>query len=75
MNETNLTQRVKSTDISALKIFFSKGYEENFEKKRNLFRTTSFYNDLCFVRILTNIVMVYVRAAMIIEALKYELEN
>ena len=75
MNETNLTQRVKSTDISALKIFFSKGYEENFEKKRNLFRTTSFYNDLCCVRILTNIVMVYVRAALIIAALKYELEN
>ena len=45
------------------------------KKKRNLFRTTSFYNDLCFVRILTNIVMVYVRAALIIEALKYELEN
>ena len=75
MNETNLTQRVKSTDISALKIFFSKGYEENFEKKRNLFRTTSFYNDLCCVRILTNIVMVYVGAALIIKALKYELEN
>ena len=34
MNETNLTQRVKSTDINALKIFFSKGYEENFEKKK-----------------------------------------
>ena len=33
MNETNLTQRVKSTDINALKIFFSKGYEENFEKR------------------------------------------
>ena len=33
MNETNLTQHGRSTDINALEIFFSKGYEENFEKK------------------------------------------
>ena len=75
MNETNLTQHGRSTDINALEIFFSKGYEENFEKKRNVLRTTSFHNDLFRVRILINMVMVYVRAALIIEALKYELEN
>ena len=34
MNETNLTQHGRSTDINALEIFFSKGYEENFEKKK-----------------------------------------
>ena len=68
MNETNLTQHARSTDVN--------GCYENFEKKRgNLLRTTSFYSSSCCVKILFNIIMVYVIAALITEALKYELEN
>ena len=36
MNETNLTQRARSTDVNASHIFSSKGYDENFEKWGNL---------------------------------------
>ena len=33
MNETNLTQHGRSTDVNASEIFFSEGYEENFKKR------------------------------------------
>ena len=75
MNETNLTQHGRSTDVNASEIFFSKGYEENFQKRGNLLRTTSFYGNSCCVRILINIIMVSVRAALVTKALKCELEN
>ena len=75
MNETNLTQHGRSTDVNASEIFFSEGYEENFQKRGNLSRTMSFYRNSCCVRILINIIMVSVRAALVTKALKYELEN
>ena len=75
MNETNLTQHGRSTDVNASEIFFSKGYEENFKKRGNFLRTTSFYGNLCCVRILINIIMVSVRAALVTKVLKHELEN
>ena len=49
--------------------------DKHFEKRGNLLRTTSFYGNSCCVRILINITMVSVRAALIIKALEYELEN
>ena len=58
-----------------LRDFLAKGFDENFEKRGNLLRTTSFYSSSCCVKILFNIIMVYVIAALITEALKYELEN
>ena len=75
MNETNLTQHGRSTDVNASEIFSSEGYEENFKKRGNFLRTTSFYGNSCCVRILINIIMVSVRAALVTKALKYELEN
>ena len=38
MNETNLTQHGRNTDVNASGIFFSKGYEENFEKRREFMK-------------------------------------
>ena len=38
MNETNLTQHDRSTDVNASEVFFSEGYEENFKKKREFFK-------------------------------------
>ena len=76
MNETNLTQHGRSTDVNAFRYSLSKGYKDILNEKRwNLLRTTSFYGNSSCVRILINIIMVYVRVALIIKALKYELEN
>ena len=50
-------------------------YKEKFETRWSLLKTTSLYDNSCCVRILINIIMVYVRAALIIKALEYELEN
>ena len=38
-------------------------------------KNDALYENSCCVRILINIIMVYVRAALIIKALEYELEN
>ena len=73
MNKTNLTQHGRSTDVHASDVFYPT--DKHFEKRGNLLRTTSFYGNSCCVRILINIIMVSVRAALIIKALEYELEN
>ena len=75
MNETNLTQHERSTNVNASEIFFSEGYEENFKKRGNFLRTTSFYGNSCCVRILINIIMVSIKAVLVTKALKYESEN
>ena len=75
MNETNLTQHDRSTDVNASDILYSRDTKKNLDKRWNLLKTTSFYGNSCCVRILINIIMVYVTAALIIKAMKYELEN
>ena len=75
MNETNLTQHDRSTDVNASEIFFSEGYEENFQKRGNLSRTMSFYRNSCCVRILINIIKVSIKGVLVTKALKCESEN
>ena len=75
MNETNLTQHGRSTDVNASDVLYLRDKKKILKKRGNLLRTTSFIGNLCRVRILINIIMVSVRAALIIKALEYELEN
>ena len=65
MNETNLTQHGRSTDVNASDVLYLKDKKKTLKKRGNLLRTTSFnFNSCC--------VMVCVRAALIIKALEYE---
>ena len=73
MNETNLTQHGRSTDVNASDVLYLRDKKKTLKKRGNLLRTTSsFYGNSCRVRILINIIMVCVRAALIIKALVYE---
>ena len=75
MNETNLTQHGRSTVLMRQTFCIQAIYKEKFAKRWSLLKTTSLYDNSSCVRILINIIMVYVRAALIIKALEYELEN
>ena len=72
MNETNLTQQSRSIDVNASDVLYLRDKKKTLKKRGNLLRTTSFNGNSCRVRILINIIMVCVRAALIIEALEYE---
>ena len=73
MNETNLTQHGRSTDVNASDVLYVRDKKKIKKKKKgNLIKTTSFYGNSCRVRILINTIMVSVRAALIKKALKYE---
>ena len=72
MNETNLTQHGRSSDVNASDILYLKDKRKTMKKRGKLLRTTSFYGNSCRVRILIKIIMVCVRAALIIKALEYE---
>ena len=72
MNETNLTQHGRSTDVNASDVLYLRDQKKILKKRGNLLRTASFYNNSCRVRILINVIMVCVRAALIIKALEYE---
>ena len=73
MNETNLTQHGRSTDVNASDVLYLRDKKKTLKKRGNLLRTTSsFYGNSCRVRMLINIIMVCVRAALIIKALVYE---
>ena len=72
MNETNLTQHGRSTDVNASDVLYLKDKKKILKKRGNLLRTRSFISNSCRVRILINIIMVCVRAALIIKALEYE---
>ena len=65
MSETNLTQRSTSTDVLCVRIFFSEEYEENFQKRGDLLRTTSYYSNSNCVSKLINIIMASVRTAQL----------
>ena len=71
MNETNLTQHSRSTDVNVSDVLYLRD-KKKILKKGNLLRTTSFFGNSCCVRILIKIIMVCVRAALIIKALEYE---
>ena len=75
MNDSNLIQHGRSTDVNASDILYPRDTKKNLDKRWSLLKTTSFYGNSCCVRILINIIMVDVRAALIIKALKYEPEN
>ena len=72
MNETNLTQHGRSTDVNVSDVLYLKDKKKILKKRGNLLRTGSFIGNSCRVRILINIIMVCVRAALIIEVLEYE---
>ena len=72
MNETNLTQHGRSTDVNASHVLYLRDKKKTLKKRGNLLRTTSFNGNSCRVRILIKIIMVCVRAALIIKALEYE---
>ena len=72
MNETNLTQHGRSTDVNVSDVLYLKDKKKILKKRGNLLRTRSFIGNSCRVRILINIIMVSVRAALIIKALEYE---
>ena len=72
MNETNLTQHGRSTDVNASDVLYLRDKKKTLKKRGNLLRTTSFNGNSCRVRILIKIIMVCVRAALIIKALEYE---
>ena len=72
MNETNLTQHGRSTDVNASDVLYLRDKKKILKKRGNLLRTASFYNNSCRVRILINVIIVCVRAALIIKALEYE---
>ena len=74
MNETNLTQHGRSTDVNASDVLYLRGKKKTLKKRGNLLRTTSFNGNSCSVRILINIIMVGVRAPLIIKALEYEFQ-
>ena len=65
MNETNLTQHGRSTDVNVSNVLYPRDKKKTLKKRGKLLRTTSFnFNSCC--------VMVCVRAALIIKALEYE---
>ena len=65
MNETNLTQHGRNTDVNASDVLYLKDKKKSLKKRGKLLRTRSFnFNSCC--------VMVCVRAALIIKALEYE---
>ena len=70
MNETNLTQHGRSTDVNASEIFSPRDTKKTFKKRGNLSRTMSFYRNSCCVRILINIIMVSVRAALVTKSVE-----
>ena len=72
MNETNLTQHGRSTDGNTSNVLYPRDKKKIKKKRGNLIRTTSFYGNSCRVRILINIIMVCVRAALIKKALEYK---
>ena len=72
MNETNLTQHGRSTDVNASDVLYLRDKKNILKKRGNLLRMTSFIGNSCRVTILINIIMVSVRAALIIKALEYE---
>ena len=72
MNETNLTQHGRSTDVNVSDVLYLKDKKKILKKRGKLLRTRSFIGNSCRVRILINIIMVCVRAALIIKALEYE---
>ena len=72
MNETNLTQHGRSTDVNVSNVLYLKDKKKILKKRGNLLRTRSFIGNSCRVRILINIIVVCVRAALIIKALEYE---
>ena len=72
MNETNLTQHGRSTDGNTSNVLYPRDKKKIKKKRGNLIRTTSFYGNSCLVRILINIIMVCVRAALIKKALEYK---
>ena len=72
MNETNLTQHSRSIDVNTSDVLYLRDKKKTLKKRGKLLRTTSFNGNSCRVRILINIIMVCVRAALIIEALEYE---
>ena len=74
MNETNLSQHGKSTDVNASDVLYLKDKKKTLKKRGNLLRTASFNGSSCRVRILINIIMVDVRAPLIIKALEYEFQ-
>ena len=74
MNETNLTQHGRSIDVNASHVLYLSDKKKTLKKRGNLLRTTSFNGNSCRVRILINIIMVCVRAALIIKALEYEFQ-
>ena len=65
MNETNLTQHGRSTDVDASHVLYLRDKKKTLKKRGKLLRTTSFNGNSCCV-------MVCVRAALIIKALEYE---
>ena len=72
MNETNLTQHGRSTEVNASDVLYLRDKKKILKKRGILLRRTSFYGNSCRARILINIIMVCVRAALIIKALEYE---
>ena len=73
MNETNLTQHGRSTDVNASHVLYLRDKKKTLKKRGNLLRTTSFNGNSCRVRILIKIIIVVcVRAALIIKALEYK---
>ena len=75
MNETNLTQHDRSTDVNASEIFSPRDTKKILRKKGNFLRTTSFYGNSCCVRILINIIKVSIKGVLVTKALKCESEN
>ena len=72
MNETNLTQHGRSTDVNASDVLYLRDKKKTLKKRGKLLRTTSFNGNSCRVRILIKIIIVCVRAPLIIKALEYE---
>ena len=64
MNKTNLTQHGRSTDVYASDVLYPKDKKNILKKRGNLLRTASFFGNSCCVRILINIIMVSLRAAL-----------
>ena len=64
MNKTNLTQHGRSTDVYASDVLYPTDKKNILKKRGNLLRTTSFFSNSCCVRILINIIMVSLRAAL-----------
>ena len=58
MNETNLTQHGRSTDVNASDVLYVRDKKKIKKKKMNLIKRTSFDGNSCRVRILINIIMV-----------------